>query len=337
MQQLPESHLASLVTLVGDAIIVIDSSQHVVVFNHAAERMFERPAEEILGRPLDAILPAGVRDLHRSHICAFLRSGEQARFMGERREIAGLRKSGIEFPAEATISRLDVPGAVFLIAILRDVSRRKQDEQALQAALAEKDLMLRELRHRIGNNLQVIDSLLHMQISRTDNLQTRGELQEMHGRVQALNLMYQALGESIDQVAAASYISNLAAHLQSFFAEPANRIAIAVEVPDDILFSSQQATYVGLLINEIVTNSFKHAFPDGRSGTIRIDLHMTDAGTAELTVADDGVGFRPTTTASRERSGLGVLLIDSMAKNLRGRMTVDRTVGTRYAIIWPLA
>jgi PAS domain S-box-containing protein len=332
----PQVWLANVVTLAGDAIIAIDGAQRVVLFNHAAERLFDCSATELLGGPLDPILPERFRGAHAGYIRNFLDSGMQARLMGERSEIVGLRKNGTEFPAEATISRQDVPGAVFLTAIVRDISQRKREEQVLEAALTEKDLLLKELRHRINNNMQVIESLLNLQIKRITDPEARSGLRDLHSRIQALHLMYRALGETVDRVPAAAYVRNMIAHLQSFFTKPESPVAITVDAAEDILLPSRQATYFGMLVNEIVTKSFKHAFPDGRNGRIRIRIRRTADERIELTVTDNGVGVPDEMRNDGPRSGLGLRLIDGMVGSLGGRMIVEHAPGMRYRIEWPV-
>jgi PAS domain S-box-containing protein len=126
-----EARFSGVVESAMDAIITVDSMQHIVLFNVAAERMFGYPAAEIVGQPLDRLIPARYREVHRSHIRSFGETGATARSMGKLGNISGLRASGEDFSAEASISQLEIDGEKLFTVILRDVTERKVVERAL--------------------------------------------------------------------------------------------------------------------------------------------------------------------------------------------------------------
>ena len=121
---------AGILNIAVDAIISIDEAQRIVHFNHGAEQIFGYEAAEAIGLPLDLLLPERFRGTHASFVVAFGKSGEQARRMGHRREIFGLRRNGEEFPAEASISKLDTPGQRLYTVVLRDITERRRVEQS---------------------------------------------------------------------------------------------------------------------------------------------------------------------------------------------------------------
>src|ERR1700730_18271428 len=126
--------LAKILDLADDAIISVDSEQHIVLFNHGAERIFGYYPEEMLGKPLDVLLPARLVGIHRQHIRDFEGSKVTARRMGERNEILGRRKDGSEFPAEASISKVDVEGRIMFTVILRDVTERMLVDEKIRTS-----------------------------------------------------------------------------------------------------------------------------------------------------------------------------------------------------------
>lgn len=134
--RLSQAQLAGLVSIADDAIISLDAEQRTTLYNQGAERIFGYTSEEVLGQPLDVLLPPRVVAAHRDHIAAFAQSPEKARRMGERREIFGRRKDGSEFPAEASISKLELNGERIFTVILRDITERKQAEAQHQQFLA---------------------------------------------------------------------------------------------------------------------------------------------------------------------------------------------------------
>lgn len=138
--RLSRDELEGIVAISADAIVTVNETQRIVLFNEGAQRIFGYRSEEILGRPLDLLLPEGFEGLHHNHIQAFRGSQDPARFMGERREVRGRRKNGEEFPAEASISRLSGGDRVLFTAAVRDITERKQAEEERQRLLARERL-----------------------------------------------------------------------------------------------------------------------------------------------------------------------------------------------------
>ena len=165
-----EAKFAGIVNIASDAIVSVDESQRIVLFNQGAEQIFGYTEEEILGQPLDVLLPQRLRAVHHRHIQAFGASPVAARRMAQRQEIFGRRRNGEEFPAEASISKLAVGGRRFFTAVLRDITDRKETEREIQelllreraaraeaeAATRARDEVLRVVSHDLGNSLSAI-------------------------------------------------------------------------------------------------------------------------------------------------------------------------------------
>jgi PAS domain S-box-containing protein len=127
-----QARFAGILDIAEDAVVSIDAGHRIVLFNQGAEKIFGYAAGEVLGRPLDLLLPAGVAAAHRGYVEEFGRSGEASRRMGQRREVFGVRKGGEAFPAEASISRLETPQGAVYTAVLRDITERKKAEEAVR-------------------------------------------------------------------------------------------------------------------------------------------------------------------------------------------------------------
>src|SRR5688572_4868414 len=123
-----EFRFSSIVDIAADAIVSVDGDQRITLFNQGAERIFGYKASEVMGQPLDVLLPPDVHAIHREHIQRFGRSPDPARRMGERSEVRGRRKNGEIFPAEASISKFDVSGRPVFTAVLRDITDRRAAE-----------------------------------------------------------------------------------------------------------------------------------------------------------------------------------------------------------------
>lgn len=132
-----QARVAGILDIANEAIISVNDEQKIVIFNKGAENIFGYPADEAMGQPLDFLLPQEFREVHREHIAQFGRSDESARLMAERDEIFGVRKNGQKFPAEASISKLDVSGKMLFTVVLRDITERKRMEQEREKRIAE--------------------------------------------------------------------------------------------------------------------------------------------------------------------------------------------------------
>jgi PAS domain S-box-containing protein len=154
--RLSEAKFSGIVSIAADAIISVDEHQRITIFNEGAERIFGYARSEVVGTQVDRLMPERFRAGHGEHFASFAAGREAARTMGERREIFGLRKTGEEFPAEASISKVTVGGATFFSVVLRDVTSRKRVEQALQRAIAARDSVLGIVAHDLRNPLSTI-------------------------------------------------------------------------------------------------------------------------------------------------------------------------------------
>jgi PAS domain S-box-containing protein len=166
--RLPRARLSGILDNADDAIISVDQTQKITMFNHGAEKIFGYTAQEVMGQPLGMLMPARFMQVHQEHVGGFGAKAVVARRMGERSEIFGRRKDGTEFPAEASISKIEAPGAMIFTAILRDITERKRAEAVLEARVAERTA---ELRTEIAQREAAQEALV-----RSQKLQGLGEL-----------------------------------------------------------------------------------------------------------------------------------------------------------------
>jgi PAS domain S-box-containing protein len=307
----------------------VDDQHSITLFNRGAEKMFGYPANEVLSHPLDILLPEGLAALHRKHIESFGLSPEPSRRMGERSKVAGRRKNGTEFPAEASIAKVVVDGRNIYTVIMRDVTERMLVEARLKASLREKELLVKEIHHRVKNNLQVVSSLLGLQARSVADPATRAKFEESQSRVQSLAMLHEGLYQSEDfvEVDVSAYIPRMAEHLfQTFGARDRVRLHVGL---DPLRLHMDVAVPCGLIITELLSNSLKYAFPDERPGEIAIELRALPADGIRLTVSDNGVGMRPGFDW-RSGSTLGLRLVRTLAEQLNAGVILIPEPGVRF-------
>ena len=323
--------LARILDLADDAIISVDVQQRIVFFNQGAERMFGYTAGEIANQPLDVLLPPALIEVHRQHIRGFQESDVVARRMGERSTILGRRKDGSEFPAEASISKVDVDGQMMLTVIMRDVTKRARIEQQIKTSLQEKEALLREIHHRVKNNLQVISSLLALQARVVADDSTKKMFLESRDRIHSMALLHESLykSDNLARIDFREYIQQLADHLFRSYGVAAERIHLRAEM-DPVFLNMDNAVPCGLLINELISNSLKYAFPNERNGEIHVGVRSVDDH-VKVTVADDGVGLPAGFDWANARS-LGLRLVRTLAQQLEATLEHVAGSGTRFQL-----
>ena len=211
---------------------------------------------------------------------------------------------------------------------------RKRGEEELRQALAEQTTLLQEVHHRVKNNLQVICSLLSMQIACSEADLSTGPLNDAHSRVIAMSLIHEQIyqSERLTDLDFGEYIGLLSSRVFAAYCVDPSRIRLNLSV-QPIRLTVDQAIPCGLILNELLSNSLKHAFKDGRSGTISITMGTSPPGYAEITVADDGIGF-PADFRWQDSRSLGLKVVQTLVKQLRATLTVSGEGGGTFRFGW---
>jgi two-component sensor histidine kinase len=221
------------------------------------------------------------------------------------------------------------------VAMFDNITARKKAESALLESLREKESLLKEIHHRVKNNLQVISSLLRLEADRLEGPVAEKVLGDLQGRVRAMALLHENLYGSgnLAGVDVPTYLRSLCQHaLRAGADQRAGWVDVKVDVAP-LHMEIGQAIPCGLLVNELVTNCLKHAFPRERGGVIEVSLQPEESGDMwRLGVCDNGVGL-PTTLASAEDSkSLGMQLISDLGRQLQGSHVWESVVGTRFTL-----
>jgi PAS domain S-box-containing protein len=347
-QRAEEKYLISKLRLEGivhsamDAIITVDHEQKVVVFNDAAERMFQCSSQDAMGQPLDKLIPARFREVHRHHVQGFGQSGVTSRRMGQLGTVMGLRADGEEFPIEAAISHVTVQGNKFFTAILRDVSERTRLEEQLRRTerVAELGTLASGMAHEIGTPMNVILGRAEYLLDRVTDEPVKKGLQTIVAQVERITrVMNQLLSFARRKPPQPGplWLQEVIENSLDMFRERLSNHNIYVDTQVDadcpkVQADSDQMSQV--LIN-LIMNAV-HAMPKG--GTLRVGLER-ERDMIKLTVSDSGHGipkevvskiFDPffTTKEFGKGTGLGLTVVKGIIDEHRGTIAVESEEGT---------
>jgi PAS domain S-box-containing protein len=217
-------------------------------------------------------------------------------------------------------------------AVSRDITARKQAEEQVKASLREKEVLLREIHHRVKNNLQIITSLLNLQAGYVEDQQARALFKESQHRVKSMALVHETLYQSKDlgKIDMAVYIRNLVNHLGRCYAVQSEGVDLKIDVAD-VFLGIDTAVPCALLINELVSNSIKHAFPTAKGGEISVDFRSGPDGRFMLTVADNGRGL-PRDIDLKHAKSLGLQLVSALTDQLGAAVDLSNRGGTTFKI-----
>lgn len=221
---------------------------------------------------------------------------------------------------------------------IQDVTRRKQIEIDLSRSLKENESLLKEIHHRVKNNLQIVMSLLGLQATKADNAALAGILEETRNRVRSMAILHEALYRSgnFADIDFGPYITRLCDQIVHTYGQLAGRVSVAYRLSPAAL-QMDQAVPCALIVNEMLSNALKHGFPDNRSGSVAVTFQRTDDQTFLLSVQDDGIGITADIDPEHTES-MGMILITELTKQLCGRLSIGSPggTGTEFRVTFPV-
>jgi PAS domain S-box-containing protein len=235
--------------------------------------------------------------------------------------------SGAIFPIYENAEDEQLSKVSMVQVVVQDISERKEAESQIRASLAKKEVLLKEIHHRVKNNLQIISSLLHLQATKLEDEMLLEAFEDSQNRIRSMALIHEELYNAADlaHIDFDGYMQRLTDNLFESFGVDVARIRMAIE-GDSVSFTIDKAIPMGLIVNELVTNSLKYAFPENRPGEIRISLNAPGDGPFSLTISDDGVGF-PDDIDYRNPQTLGLRLVGTLASQLEAHLELERSGG----------
>jgi PAS domain S-box-containing protein len=324
--------LESVFDSMAAALVVFDPDGNIVNVNRATLTLVGRERSELIGRTFDVMCRFSVGENMRPGPAAREPSGLPAMRI-ETVEKVFVRKDGSEFPVSLSGAELRTAGGPLqgYVCVALDLSEQKRIQQRLRESLGEKELLLREVHHRVKNNMQVISSLLAMQSTGGDP-EVAKKLEESQNRIRSIALIHEQLYRSTElaHIDLRTYLETLAVQLLQSFGK-AGSVRLELEA-DPLALDIDQSMACGLIVNELVTNALKYAYPGDKGGTIRISLRESPGGERVLSVADDGPGLGGAKPGGPPT--LGMSLVATLARQLRGRVEVDGARGTRVRVFF---
>ena len=317
-------------------MVMIDREGIMVMVNTQTEKMFDYDRQALIGQSVEMLVPERFRTNHRLFRGGFF-DDPQPRPMGTGRDLFGCRADDSEFPVEIGLNPIDTEAGLMVLASIIDITERRRAQQSLEDALREKTVLLNEVHHRVKNNLQVITSLLNLQADFAGDPRLRAILAESCGRVKAMALTHQLLYERKDfsRLELGDYLDRLVQSIRATYRSTGNRIQLRLELPPNgVQLDLERTIPCGLLVNELVTNSFKHAFPGERTGEILIELNEDGDGRIHFSVSDDGIGLPPDDTLAQS-SSLGLQLVQLFIEQLHAELLIERDNGSRFTVTFP--
>ncbi|MEL7669512.1 CHASE4 domain-containing protein [Methanobacterium sp.] len=320
---------AALLDISYEAIFSWSFEEGILSWNRGAERLYGYSKEEAIGKISHELLktkhPQGLDDFMEKLDKYDMWTGE----------LIHTTKNGEELVMESRQQLIqDSHGKNIVIETNRDITERKKSEDKIRASLKEKEVLLREIHHRVKNNLQIISTLLQLQSDEITDQKTLENYRESENRIQSIALIHEKMYQSrdISNIDFTSYIKSLINDLMYSYDSDSRNIKSVIDT-GNFLFSIETVQPLGLIVNEIISNSLKYAFKNRDEGTVLVKLEKMDSNKFKLIVSDDGVGF-PENIDFRNTSSLGLQLVNELVKQLEGDIELNIGDGTEFVIVF---
>ncbi len=300
----------------------------VVFANDAYRRYFGTEGSPVPGKSFIQSLPPVTRQ-GAEELLQSLNASEPARILECLFDVNGMPR-WLQWNIRAIFDR---QGQVAEFqAVGRDITELIRNQEQIRASLKEKDALLKEIHHRVKNNLQIISSILSLQEARVIDKASKEMLLDSRNRIKTMALIHEKLYGSFDlsRVNFSEYVRSLMGHILSTYGSSNDRISMRIDV-EDISLNIDTAIPLGLIVNELVTNCFKHAFPGTMSGEIFVELHRSGEGRYMLVVGDTGVGI-PADFDVEHTTSLGLQLVNALVQQIDSEVTIVREKGTVFRI-----
>lgn len=328
LEESKETYL-SILNTINDAVYIINPHMELLKVNQGVLDMYGYDKQEILGKSLEMLSASGKNDMEK-----IVNSGYQA-MGGEPQtfEFWGMRKNGEVFPNEIKLNKGTYFGQDVVVAVARDITHRKEDEKRLKRSLDEKEALVQEVHHRVKNNMQVISSLLGLQSMYLEDGKVQSALQESQNRVHSMAMAHEKLYQSknLSSVNIKEYLNEIMQYLLSNYQMDSYNIKVDIQA-EQVEIDIKTAAPLGLIINELLTNSLKYAFPNNE-GKITLKVCLIN-DCYHLIIADNGVGL-PSNFKLDQTKTLGLQIVNQLVRQIYGSIELGKGKGTEFIIKFP--
>lgn len=333
-----ERHIFTILNSIGDAVVVTDQKGRVELINPVGEALLGWKNDEAQGRDIGEVFRIENEDTGKPCPNPVKQVLEVGAIVGLANHTILINREGKRIPiADSGAPVMGMEGEIKgVVLVFRDVTEKKIAEDTIKKELTQKNVLLQEVHHRVKNNLQIISSLLGLQAGQIEDEASRKLLLDSRRRIASMAQVHNQLYAGVDfsKINFEQYIQTISAELLDS-GDFGQQVTIFTEV-GDLALKIEKAVPFGLILNELITNSLQHAFPDQQKGNISIFLSTEDSRSCEFVYMDDGIGI-PDDLDIIGTDSLGMTLIQSLAEQLNGTCELERMVqGTRCRICFPL-
>lgn len=311
-----------------DYTILMDLNGYLLDVNPAALDITGLNREELVGKHFSRlnIFPEDVKKYNIEHFTNLIYEDKKISFISR---IYDYKGDICWIEVKKTIVKKN-DQINYILLICSDITERKRDEDRIKASLKEKELLLKEIHHRVKNNMQIISSLISLQKQYVDEV-TYNVLTDSQNRINSMAMIHEKLYQptNLNRINISDYIKNLVYDLSITLASPWNIVKPTFDI-DDISLNIETAAPCGLIINELVSNSIKYAFPPETEGKIYMSLKKSNQG-CELIISDNGIGI-PEDIDYKNTKSLGLQLVNNLVSQLNGEIKLERKEGTTFKI-----
>ena len=314
-----------IVSTMSNFLIMLDHDKNIVTINNATKELLGYTKEEIIGKPIEYLFA----DESQDHDKKLFNTNSES-IINFETSLKSKYNEFIPVLLSKSVIKNENGNVMGIVCIGNNIVEIKDAKDKIKASLEEKELLLRELHHRVKNNLQIILSLINLQSNGIKNPEDLEIFRESQSRVKSMAIIHEKLYQSADfaSINFEEYIKSLVSYLLSYYST--NSIQAEIDVENDIVLNMDTAVPCGLIINELVTNSIKFAFTGITAGKIYIKLHSVD-GFYILIVGDNGIGLPPELDFENPQK-LGLQLVNTLTDQLEGKIDFNGENGTEFRI-----
>lgn len=330
-----ESKYRSLFEMSDDAILVIESNKFVDCNKAVVKMLGYKSKADLLNTHPSELSPLKQPDGRYS----FEKAQEMIALATEKGshhfEWIHTRANGEDFPVEVWLSAVNFRGKKIINTVWRDLTEKKKAERIIQRNLEEKEILLKEIHHRVKNNLQVISSLINLQLNLVKDEKVRDVLLNSKNRILSMSRIHEMLYQSSDlsKINYGKYVEILCNNLIESLKGPENHIELIIDITN-MFFNINTAIPLGLLINEIVSNALKHGIKNNHHGIIRIRITAGKNNKMMMEIGDNGIGFQGN-HLTNNTSTLGFQLMNSLTEQLNGKLKkIEKGPGTNFELVF---